>query len=79
MVLLFQDTPGTINKIAQFLGKDLTEEEKKHIMAHCSFEQMKDNNMTNHSWFINLGVSDPKRGEFMRKGQCHRYCLFCNK
>lgn len=65
---LKRDTEGTIDKVAKFLGKTLTQEQKDKIIDHCSFENMKKNPTTNHSWFETLGVSDPKRGDFMRKG-----------
>lgn len=65
---LKKDTEGTIDKLADFLGKTLTKEQKVKIIQHCSFENMKKNPTTNHSWFETLGVSDPKKGEFMRKG-----------
>jgi hypothetical protein len=55
--------------VAKFLGKTLTQEQKDKIIDHCSFENMKKNPTTNHSWFETLGVSDPKRGDFMRKGK----------
>ncbi|XP_045196251.2 sulfotransferase 1E1-like [Mercenaria mercenaria] len=65
---LKKDTDGTIDKVAKFLGKTLTREQKDIIINHCSFENMKKNPATNHFWFETYGVADPKKGDFMRKG-----------
>ncbi|KAH3734510.1 sulfotransferase 1C4-like [Dreissena polymorpha] len=65
---LKKDTEGTIDKIAAFLGKKISTEDRKAIMEYCSFESMKKNPMTNHNWFEALGVADRKEGTFMRKG-----------
>jgi len=63
-----QDTAGTIDKISAFLEKPVSEEDKKAIITHCSFEKMRENPMTNHWWFEYLGVADRNQGTFMRKG-----------
>lgn len=65
---LKRDTEGTIDQVAQFMGKSLTKAQKDIIIRHCSFENMKQNPTTNHCWFETYGISDPKRGEFIRKG-----------
>ena len=36
-----QDMPGTIRKIAEFLDKELTEEDVRRICEHCSINNMK--------------------------------------
>ena len=68
---IFQDTEGTIRTIAKFLGKTLTDKEVELIKNYCSFERMKKNDMSNHSWFKTLGVSS-QEGDFIRKGRVHK-------
>ncbi|KAL4233403.1 sulfotransferase [Mactra antiquata] len=65
---LKRDTAGTIDRLANFFGKSLTKEQTNTIMRYCSFENMKINPTTNHSWFETYGVADFKKGDFIRKG-----------
>lgn len=63
---LQKDTSGTVDKIAKFLGKEVSETDKQRLIDHCGFNQMKENFMVNHAWYKDLGVST---GEpFLRKG-----------
>ncbi|XP_077998119.1 sulfotransferase 1 family member D1-like [Glandiceps talaboti] len=60
-----KDLRGTIKKLANFLKKDLTEEEIGRIEKYCSFESMRKNpavNMDGERLF------DLKRAAFIRKG-----------
>ena len=63
----FQDTAGVIKAIANFLNKPITEKQVEFIKDYCSFDKMKKNSSTNHSWFKTLGVCTDD-GEFIRKG-----------
>lgn len=65
---LQKDTASVIRTIANFLGKPLTDEQVEFIKDYCSFEKMKTNDMTNHSWFKTLGAF-AEEGEFIRKGK----------
>ena len=64
---LFQDTSGVIKTVANFLNKPLTEKQVEFIKDYCSFDKMKKNKSTNHSWFKTLGVCT-EDGDFIRKG-----------
>ncbi|EOD27628.1 hypothetical protein EMIHUDRAFT_235496 [Emiliania huxleyi CCMP1516] len=62
---LSRNLPAAVRRIASFLGKAPTDGQVAAIAAHCSFERMAANPMTNAS-------SMPKvagEGEFMRRGQ----------
>ena len=41
------DMSGTVRKIAEFLNRELSEDDVKQICEHCSIENMKKNKMTN--------------------------------
>ena len=51
LCLKFEDTvkdmSGTVRKIAEFLSRELSEDDVKQICEHCSIENMKKNEMTN--------------------------------
>ncbi|XP_070560874.1 sulfotransferase 1B1-like [Ptychodera flava] len=60
-----RDIRGAINKLANFLGKDLSEETVQKIMDHCSFNAMRDNlnvNMKGHGFYYR------EKGAFIRRG-----------
>lgn len=72
-----KDLPSVITKVANFLGKELTEEEVEILSEHLSFDKMKDNSSVNKKEFVDMckdiltntfQVEVPK-GNFMRKGQ----------
>jgi len=69
MLLCLKDTSGTVDKIAKFLGKKITTEQKQQIVEHCSFQRMKSNPKTNYSWLEELGITSPKEGDVLRKGK----------
>lgn len=43
--------PGTVTKIADFLSRELTDEDINKICEHCSIENMKKNEMTNFAYY----------------------------
>lgn len=57
-----------IMKIADFLGKPLTEEKVTLIKEATSFKKMKDNPQSNYSWLDKTGEYKPEEEKFMRKG-----------
>ncbi|XP_078578197.1 sulfotransferase 1B1-like [Branchiostoma floridae x Branchiostoma japonicum] len=61
-------------KIAEFLGRSLTDEQTDEVTANCTFAAMKENLATNYSRDPVLKEKEFKRGnetgiEFIRKGQ----------
>jgi estrone sulfotransferase len=71
-----QDLPAVIKQTAQFLGKELNEEQVDLLTDHLSFASMKNNPAVNYEAEIeinrrfNLILAD---GEFMRSGQVGNY------
>ena len=55
--------PGTIEKIAKFVGKQLSQETVERIADQTSFAAMKKEGNANYSWNKHF------KGEFLRKGQ----------
>lgn len=75
MCVISQDTYGSIEKIANFLGKEVTPEQKRQIVEHCSFGQMKANPKTNYSWYKDWGVIKQKEVLILRKGRQFMVCI----
>ena len=55
--------------IAEFLGKDLSQETIDRIARQCSFGKMKRNPATNYSHRARAGAVKPNSNDFMRKGE----------
>ncbi|XP_075434924.1 sulfotransferase 1C4-like isoform X2 [Ascaphus truei] len=64
---LKKDPLKETRKIMRFLEKDLPEEMLKRIVHQSSFNQMKENSMSNNSTFP-MEILDHTKGSFMRKG-----------
>eukprot|EP00058_Branchiostoma_floridae_P007213 XP_002592701.1 hypothetical protein BRAFLDRAFT_67141 [Branchiostoma floridae] len=69
-----KDLRGHVVKIAEFLGRSLTDEQTDEVTANCTFAAMKENLATNYSRDPVLKEKEFKRGnetgiEFIRKGQ----------
>ncbi|XP_078577199.1 sulfotransferase 1B1-like isoform X1 [Branchiostoma floridae x Branchiostoma japonicum] len=69
-----KDLRGHVVKIAEFLGRSLTEEQIDEVTANCTFAAMKENQATNVSRDPLIQEKMLKRGkekgiEFVRKGQ----------
>lgn len=64
-----KDIQGNIRKIAQFLEKDLTNEEIADIADHCSFKNMSKNPSVNYQHWDDLGIRNKNEAKFMRKGE----------
>ena len=62
---LHKDLWGTLHKLADFLEKDLTEDQFTAIMKHVSFESMRANENINKA---HVGVMDNSVSPYMRKG-----------
>lgn len=62
-----QDPKHEIQKVAQFMGKNLDETVLDKIVQETSFEKMKENPMTNHST-VSKSILVQSISPFMRKG-----------
>lgn len=62
-----QDPKREIQKVMQFIGKQLDEVTVDKIVRHTSFEVMKDNPMANRAG-VPISVMDLSISPFMRKG-----------
>nr|WEM02052.1 sulfotransferase 3 [Vargula tsujii] len=61
------DLPGVIKKVADFVGKSLTEEQIERVAQYLSFDEMKKNKMVNLDSEREMGVWK-KDSDFVRKG-----------
>ncbi|XP_051968707.1 sulfotransferase 2B1-like isoform X1 [Xyrauchen texanus] len=64
---MISDLKGSVEKMAQFLGKSLSREVTEKIVDHCVFKNMKQNKMSNYS-LVPEEYMDQKKSEFLRKG-----------
>ncbi|KAB0352844.1 hypothetical protein FD754_017701 [Muntiacus muntjak] len=60
------DTRNTVEKICQFLGKELEPEELNSVLKNSSFQAMKENNMSNYS--LAKGLHFEENAHLLRKG-----------
>ncbi|XP_064484684.1 sulfotransferase 1B1-like [Ornithodoros turicata] len=72
MVVSFEelkiDLSGMVRRISQFLGKPLGADAIAAVANHCSFDQMKNNNMVNREVLPITDLFDMSQSKFMRKG-----------
>uniref|UniRef100_A0A8C1S1X1 Sulfotransferase n=1 Tax=Cyprinus carpio TaxID=7962 RepID=A0A8C1S1X1_CYPCA len=64
---MIADLKGSVEKIAKFLGKSLSQDVTEKIADHCVFKNMKQNKMSNFS-LVPEEYMDQKKSEFLRKG-----------
>uniref|UniRef100_A0ACB8FS84 Uncharacterized protein n=2 Tax=Sphaerodactylus townsendi TaxID=933632 RepID=A0ACB8FS84_9SAUR len=64
---LQQDLRGSVEKICQFLGKELSSQQMDSVVEYASFLKMKENKKSNYSE-LPADKIDLKKGKFMRKG-----------
>nr|CAH7741710.1 unnamed protein product [Callosobruchus chinensis] len=74
---MVKDTPGMIRKVANFLRKQLTEEQVAQLAQHLSFESVKNNIAINNQAEIRrrrekLGLSNIE-GNHIRTGKIDSY------
>ena len=67
-VLIIQDRRGTIKKIADFLGRTLTETDIDNVMEHTSLENMKNNPACNYQYVEQDQKVDKTNGAFINAG-----------
>ncbi|XP_015223503.1 sulfotransferase family 5A, member 1 [Lepisosteus oculatus] len=65
---MLQDTQCSLERLCSFLQLPLLEEELISTQRHCSFNNMKQNNMVNYT-LIPQEIMDHTKGQFMRKGK----------
>ncbi|XP_068098306.1 sulfotransferase 2B1-like [Hyperolius riggenbachi] len=64
---LHQDIRGSVERVCEFLGKELSEAQIDSVVRNASFTAMKENKMSNYS-LIPQSFMDQSKGSFMRKG-----------
>ncbi|KAK2725734.1 hypothetical protein QYM36_000281 [Artemia franciscana] len=62
-----KDPETVVQKISNFLGKDLTYDEVRMIVEHTRFENMAINPSVNYSHWEDLGLVNKNEGKFFRK------------
>ncbi|CAB3228648.1 unnamed protein product [Arctia plantaginis] len=65
---LSKDLQGSIQRVATFLGKQLSQEESDRLCEHLSFEIFKNNKSINYEELRELGLLAPDQS-FVRKGK----------
>ncbi|KAK7106894.1 hypothetical protein V1264_014920 [Littorina saxatilis] len=63
---LHKDFRGTVQDIARFLEKSMSESQLRALEVHCSFSLMQSNDSVNYSWQQGVLFGE---GQFMRKGK----------
>ncbi|XP_053373148.1 sulfotransferase 1A1-like [Mercenaria mercenaria] len=64
-----RDMPSAIRKIAEFLGRSLTNEDVTKIADHCHVDNMRNNRMVNLAYWRDIRhVNDDAEGRFINKG-----------
>ncbi|KAM7058675.1 sulfotransferase 2B1 [Molossus nigricans] len=66
---LHEDLRGSVQRVCQFLGRQLGEEALGSVVANSSFDAMKANTMSNFT-LLPPSLLDQRRGAFLRKGVC---------
>ncbi|GAB1611067.1 sulfotransferase 4A1-like [Argonauta hians] len=66
---LHKDLAGQVRRIADFLGRELTESQVECVTHRSQFGSMSNNPSVNYSWWDNLGIRDQTQTKFLRKGK----------
>ncbi|XP_030638263.1 sulfotransferase 2B1-like [Chanos chanos] len=64
---MVQDLQGAVQRMSQFLGRELSAEALERVANHCCFKNMKTNPMSNYS-LVPQDIMDSKKSSFLRKG-----------
>lgn len=62
-----QDLRGVLERMLNFLGRQLSAEALDAVVNNCTFKNMKTNNMSNYS-LVPEEIMDSKKSPFLRKG-----------
>ncbi|CAB3235052.1 unnamed protein product [Arctia plantaginis] len=63
-----KDLPSSIRRVADFLGKDITEDQVTSLCDHLNFENFKKNDAVNFEYIKGLGVFTQEE-DFIRRGK----------
>lgn len=64
-----QDLAKEIKKVAEFLGKSVTDEQVGNLVAHLGFDKMKQNDTVNNEAIREVAFVSGSKGSFIRKGE----------
>ncbi|XP_014678788.1 PREDICTED: 3-beta-hydroxysteroid sulfotransferase-like [Priapulus caudatus] len=65
---MLRDPRRHVKMVADFLGKQLTDDQIDFITMETSFKKMSGNDVTNYAWLKSIRATDAT--PFMRKGRC---------
>ncbi|CAG9783943.1 unnamed protein product [Diatraea saccharalis] len=63
------DFPSTVQRVAKFLGKTVTEEQMSRLCEHLAFNNFKRNKSVNMEFFKELNTTNTNASPFIRKGK----------
>ncbi|XP_038215329.1 sulfotransferase family cytosolic 1B member 1-like [Zerene cesonia] len=69
LLLKFQDLPAVIRRVADFLGKEMTQEQVMKLADHLNFSNFKDNTSVNNVHLRNPSFVVDGEAPFLRKGK----------
>ncbi|XP_018582442.1 sulfotransferase family 2, cytosolic sulfotransferase 3 isoform X1 [Scleropages formosus] len=64
---MLQDLKGALVRFSRFLNRELTLEALEKVAEHCSFNNMKNNTMSNYS-LVPEDIMDSSKSPFLRRG-----------
>ncbi len=65
---LKRDLRGQLEKMAKFLGKDLSQDQLDRLREHLKFENIEKNESVNFEHGKKTGFMNEDQGKFIRKG-----------
>ena len=65
---LKRDLRGQLEKMAKFLGKDLSQDQLDRLREHLKFENIEKNETVNFEHGKKTGFMNEDQGKFIRKG-----------
>lgn len=63
---IFQDLPGSVKRIAEFLGKEITDEQTQRLCEHLDIKNFRNNESVNPGWLKATGNAGEEG--FIRQG-----------
>ncbi|XP_045593480.1 luciferin sulfotransferase [Procambarus clarkii] len=74
-----KDLAAIVRQVANFLGKEVDEEQVAWLTNHCSFSEMKNNPATNNATYLTPPTEESKKIKFMRNGKVGDWRNHLNK